>query len=286
MALVVTNHARKRGLPLDPSQLVTEKQGQVLGLGKGAVQAILNRHGIARVLAAEGGRTSRGSMGNMQVYVEFLNSLNETSRLDLDAVEAFWIEQVKDFFAAKPFTMRTDSSKSLRSTIRNVLAQAKERQREAEGTQFVGAVIQHLVGAKLTCFLGKDEVTHHSFSTSDQQRGRAGDFLIEDVAIHVTTTPTDSVIARCQDNLHAGLRPIIVTLPKGVAAAEGLAEQINLEDRIDIFEVEQFIALNLYEFARFGPEQRKVAVADLVNAYNGIIDSVETDPSLKITFSA
>ena len=33
VALVVTDHARKSGLPLDPEALVTERQGQVLGLG-------------------------------------------------------------------------------------------------------------------------------------------------------------------------------------------------------------------------------------------------------------
>lgn len=37
------------------------------------MQAVLNRHGITRVLAAEGGRTSRGSISNMREYVAFLN---------------------------------------------------------------------------------------------------------------------------------------------------------------------------------------------------------------------
>ena len=74
VALVITQHARK-GLPLNPDELLTEAGGQVLGLGRGAVQAVLNRHGITRVLAAEGGRTSRGSISNMREYVAFLNGL-------------------------------------------------------------------------------------------------------------------------------------------------------------------------------------------------------------------
>ena len=37
------------------------------------IQRILADHGITRVLAEEGGRTSRGSVGLMQKYVEFLN---------------------------------------------------------------------------------------------------------------------------------------------------------------------------------------------------------------------
>ncbi|WP_310680447.1 DUF4928 family protein, partial [Burkholderia multivorans] len=90
VALVITQHARKMGLPLDPEKLLTEAGGQVLGLGKGAVQTVLNRHGIDRVLAAEGGRTSRGSISNMREYVAFLNGQAATSTVDLDAVEAFW----------------------------------------------------------------------------------------------------------------------------------------------------------------------------------------------------
>lgn len=63
VALVITRMAVKQGLPLDAGKWVTAAQGQVLGLGQGAVQAILEDYGIPKVLAAEGGRTSRGSMG-------------------------------------------------------------------------------------------------------------------------------------------------------------------------------------------------------------------------------
>ena len=63
--LFVSNLAKTKGLPLDSGVLVTDSQGQVLGLGKSAVQSILRTHGETRVLAEEGGRTSRGSLGNM-----------------------------------------------------------------------------------------------------------------------------------------------------------------------------------------------------------------------------
>ncbi len=144
VALVITQHARK-GLPLNPDELLTEAGGQVLGLGRGAVQAVLNRHGITRVLAAEGGRTSRGSISNMREYVAFLNSRAAAGAVDLDAVEAFWIERVHEFFSAKPFKIRLDASRSLRTLVRDVIAQAEERQRNTPGMQYAGAVLQHLV---------------------------------------------------------------------------------------------------------------------------------------------
>jgi len=275
VALVVTQHARK-GLPLDADTLLTE--------GRGAVQAVLNRHGITRVLAAEGGRTSRGSIGNMREYVAFLNGLVAQGAVDLDAVEAFWIARVHEFFSAKPFKIRLDTSRSLRTLVRDVLAQAEERQRNTPGMQYAGAVLQHLVGAKLDCALGAGQFEHNSFSTSDAQSGRVGDFAIGDVAIHVTTAPGEAVIERCRENINDGCRPIIITTSRGLAAAEVLAENADLGERIDMFEAEQFIALNLYELGKFAAEGRRVAVGDVVTRYNEIVEEVETDPSLKIEF--
>lgn len=284
VALVITQHARNMGLPLDPDKLLTEAGGQVLGLGKSAVQAVLNRHDITRVLATEGGRTSRGSIANMRDYVAFLNDLNNTNQIDLDAVEAFWIDRVHEFFSAKPFKIRLDASRSLRTVVRDVIAQAEERQRNTPGMQYAGAVMQHLVGSKLDCALGVGNFEHNSFSTSDAQSGRAGDFFIGDVAIHVTTAPGEAVIGRCRENINDGHRPIIVTTARGLAAAEVLAENAGLADRIDIFEVEQFVALNLYELGKFAAEGRRVAVSEVVMRYNEIVEKVETDPSLKIEF--
>jgi Domain of unknown function (DUF4928) len=284
VALVMTQQARKAGLPLDPGQLLTEGGGQVLGLGKGAVQSILTRHGITRVLASEGGRTSRGSIGNMREYVALLNQLHAKGAAELDAIEGFWIERVQEFFAAKPFKIRLDASRSLRTVVRDVLGQAEDRQKTMPGVYYAGAVMQHMVGAKLDCALGQGNFEHNSYSTSDQQSGRRGDFFVGDVAVHVTTAPGEAVIERCRDNINDGIRPVLVTGQRGLTVAEGLADNAGLGDRIDIFEIEQFIALNLYELGKFAADGRRVAVSDLVNRYNEIVDDVETDPSLKIEF--
>ncbi len=280
VALVVTEHARKMGLPLNAGKLVTEGGGQVLGLGRGAVQAILQRHGITRVLASEGGRTSRGSLNNMREYVTFLNSLQP--KVDLDAIEEFWIQRVHEFFAGKPFKIKLDASRSLRTVVRDVIAQAVERQKNMPRVYYAGAVLRHLVGAKLDCALGKGKLEHNSFSTADEPSGRAGDFFIGDVVLHVTTSPGEAVIEKCRDNLNAGFRPMLVTLQRGSTVAEELAANVSLADRIDVFEIEQFVALNLYELGKFGAEGRKTAVADLVNRYNEIVEDFETDPGLKI----
>ena len=145
VALVITRHARKMGLPLDSGELLTQGGGQVRGLGKGAVQAILAKHKINRVLAQEGGRTSRGSLRNMRDYVDLLNMLHKADIVDLEAVETFWIGKVKQFFAGNPFKIKLDNSKCLRTVVRDVIAQAEDRQRTSPGTYYAGAVLQHLV---------------------------------------------------------------------------------------------------------------------------------------------
>jgi hypothetical protein len=282
IALVITQHAKKMGLPLDPEKLITKRGGQVLGAGGEAVQAVLERHGVTRTLSSEGGRTSRGSLRNMREYVALLNRLNNQGEVDLEAIEVFWIDRVHEFFAGKPFKIKLDPAKSLRVVVRDVIAQAEERQKSAQGMNYAGAVLQYLVGAKLDCALGKGKIEHYSFSTADSPGGRPGDFVLGDVAVHVTTSPSEGVIKRCRENLNDGIRPIIVTLQRGVTVAEGLATNVNLADRIDIFEIEQFVALNVYELGKFAEDGRKTAVTDIVGRYNEIVEEVETDPSLKI----
>ncbi len=285
VALVVTDRARKIGLPLDADDMVTEGGGQVLGLGRGAVQNILKRHGIDRVLAAEGGRTSRGSLNNMRQYVAWLNEHNDCGAVDVDIVERYWIDRVKDFFAGEPFTVRLDASHGLRHMVADLLDQAVTRQREATGVHYAGAVLQHLVGARLECALGLGNVEHNSFSTADAPSSRPGDFFVGDTSIHVTTAPGESVIERCRENLDAGQRPILVTTRGNLSLAEGLAENAGLRSRIDIFDIEQFMASKIHEVGRFESGGWGLALDQFISTYNRIIDDVETDPSLKLALA-
>ena len=280
VALVITNKA-KGGLPLDAGKLMTLAKGQVEGLGKAAVQTILARHGISRVLAEEGGRTSRGSVGNMISYVEFLNSLPK--KTDLDLVENYWVGRVREFFAGKPFKFRLDLSLSIRAAVRHLLAQARERQQSLVGSRYEGPMLQHLVGAKLDLVLGTGKVMHHSASEADQADRRAGDFVVGDVAIHVTTNPGEALMRKCAGNLDAGLHPLIVTLPAKTAVADSLAEDASISARIDVLDIEQFLAANLHERALFQSKNRGPKTEELISRYNSIIDAHETDPSLKIS---
>jgi Domain of unknown function (DUF4928) len=175
---------------------------------------------------------------------------------------------------------------TLKVVVTGILRQAQERQQEAPGSTYVGAVLQYLVGAKLKCILGDHVGPFHSFSTSDEQSGRSGDFVVEDVAIHVTTAPGEALIERCRSNLENSLWPLIITVGKGVKVAEGLAENSGLSDRLEVFDAEQFLASNFYEIGRFRLQRSRGAIADLIREYNLIIETYETDPSLRIEFAS
>lgn len=281
LPLVVTDHARTLGLPLDAARLRTGADGQVLGLGKGRVQAILARHGIERILAEEGGRTSRGSLGRMNAYVALLNEMHAADpTLDLEKVEAFWINRVRGFFAAKPFSIRADPTISLTEVLENLFEQVEARQRESTGATILGTVLQHLVGARLS--LIDHGVEHHSASTKDEGQARPGDFQVGDLALHVSTAPGEALIRKCQVNLSGGQRPIIVTIGRGCSLAKGLAENAGLGGRIDVWDATQWLATCIVESGGNRPEGRLAAVRALTDRYNAIVDSVETDPSLRI----
>jgi len=236
------------------------------------------------VLAEEGGRTSRGSLGLMQSYLETLNELHEADEIDLGEAERWWIEKVRTHFATEGPKFHFDSGKSLRANIDDLLEQAHEVQSNAGGTNYVGAMLQHLVGAKLDIVLGEGKVTHHGFSVADHPTERKGDFHVETVAIHVTTNPSEALIRKCGENLQAGLKPVIVTVDEGVAGAAFLLTNAELVDRVDVLDGSQFLTANVLERSFFKVADCKVTLTKLLRRYNEIVSTCETDPTLKVSF--
>jgi hypothetical protein len=282
VALVVTRHAKEKGLPLTPEALRTGEGGQVVGLGKAAVQKILESHGIEKVLAEEGGRTSRGSLGLMKEYVDFLNTLHRRGKLDIQAVESWWIEKVRLHFASEGPKLNFDTGKSLAANIGDLLAQAGEIQSNSGGTNYVGAMLQHLVGAKLDLVLGIGKVDHHGFSVADHSTDRKGDFQIDSVAIHVTTHPSDALVRKCGDNIKSGLKPLIITTTAGVSVASFLVDNSELKERVDVLDCSQFLTANLYERSLFQVADCKITLTKLLERYNELVDECETDPVLRV----
>ena len=284
--LVMTEQVKNKSWPLQPDAFLTEQGGQVLGLGRSAVQAILQRHGITQVLAQEGGRTSRGSIANMRDYLDFLNNLHQLGVLiDWQSAENFWVDKIRAFFSSKPLRLSMDNTHSVRAMVRKLIQQAFIWQKEQSGVTLAGTLMQHLVGAKLTS-INMQGLVHHSANQNDQDVSRTGDFDLGDVSIHVTSSPTESLLLKCQANLEASRRPLIVTLSNGVITAQSLAENIGLTDRIDIIDFEQFIATNIHEHSQFDLAARRTLIQELIARYNDLIDTHEGgDGRLKIVLA-
>jgi len=90
-------------------------------------------------------------------------------------IETWWVDRIRDHFISKPFRLRFDTAKSLQSIIQDLLTQAKKRQQENNGTMYQGAVLQHLIGAKLELALPQLKIVHNGFSVADTVSGRSGE---------------------------------------------------------------------------------------------------------------
>ncbi|KAA9345727.1 DUF4928 family protein [Adhaeribacter soli] len=287
VAVQLTKAFKNLDFPLKAEDFLTERGGQVKGLGGPNLKKILKEQGIERILASEGARTSRGSIENMRAYIAFLNAAHESgNKINWEEIEAFWVEKVQNYFDAAPFSLNLDASQSIKSIIQNLTTQAIERQRQVVGVKYLGIMLQHLVGAKLELIKGDETVIHNCSSNNDQDAGRTGDFDIGEVSIHVTTRPTENLMLKCRENLNANRKPLIVTLESGVLIAEGIAEDLNIKDRIDIIDFYQFIVSNIHERSWFDRNSRQAHIEKLIENYNSIIDKYETDPSLKIEIAS
>jgi hypothetical protein len=275
---------RSKTFPLDPENFLTGNKGQVAGLGGSNLKKILKDYGITQILASEGGRTSRGNMGLMMKYVEFLNDWNNNESIDFDAIEVFWADQVREYFRNQPFSFTIDPSQTIGASLDELFEQARKRQKQNPGTQYLGTVVQYLVGAKLSVILPRAKFQIHGASVADSSTDRGGDFMINSTILHCTTAPSEPLIQKCKANIRAGYLPIIITISDRVKMALDLATDADLSGRIEVWDIQQFLSTNISEHSLFDSVARNVKLADIIQRYNSIIAEKETDPSLRIEF--
>ena len=280
-----TRLVQGKEFPLNSDDFKTEKEGQVVGLGGGNLKKILKDHGITQQLSAEGGRTSRGSMGLMIKYVDFLNARNAEEPVDFTVAEAFWAEQIREYFRNQPFILNADTSKTIGSNLDELFEQAKKRQKQNPGTQYLGTVLQHLVAAKLCLIMPEGSFEIHGASVADAPTARSGDFVISKTIIHCTTSVGDLLINKCKSNINSGYRPVIITIFERVQTALNQIEDAGLAGRVEVWDIQQFLSSNVHEHSLFDEDKRNAKLGVIIENYNQIVMEKETDPSLRIEFS-
>lgn len=278
-ALVVLERLKETPSCLIQDHIATGK-AQIKGAGGQAVKRILEAHGETRPFLSEGGRTNRGLRGDIERMLVVLEEVglpklcqNERHNL-LDAWQAELVRKVRDFHNTQRLKFEYVSALTTAENISNLLQSAAEQLKE-------GMVAQYLVGAKLQLRFPEIEIGNESYSTSDVQSGRFGDFLIGDTAFHVTVAPLQSHYDKCSTNLKAGVRPFLLVPKRIEPGDENLLRNMSLT-AVMVGNIETFVATNVEEISKFDSNQAAVELAQLLQIYNKRVDAVEFDKSLMV----
>ena len=281
MILTLTRRFSQDNLPIRPESYKTNKKGQISLLSGDRTKAILAEYGIFRTLSKEGGRTTRGGMEYLQAYARLVNSRYERNlEIDFEEMEEYWIKRIKIYFNSQPLRLNLDNARSFESTIDDLILQARKRDSENVGSTSTGKVLQHLVAAKLCSIIPNIEI--NGADVADAPTGRSGDFMVGDVAIHCTTSPSNLLIGKCAENIRAGINPVIITIRERVLTARSLADDAGIGNRIEVWDIQQFLSTNIYEHGLFERSSRQEKIEGIIEKYNEIVSEHETDPSLSI----
>lgn len=272
------------GMPIDDDRLFSDGKSQVRGLSGGSIAKILENHGETRLFTREGGRTSRGTVHLATDFRDLLNDVNPSNSFfqhesDVSfALEEFFTDCVRlDYFDKQRISVDLQPSKPVSVIIEDILRAASERSDKP-----TGAVLQHLVGAKLQLRFPNEKIGLDQANAADMQTDREGDFQVGTTAFHVTVAPMEKLINRCNENKKSGYRPVILTLDRKVQAARQLADNAGIAEDISVQSAEVFIGTNIEEIATYDGDKIRQGIASLIEAYNHRISSVEVDKSLMI----
>lgn len=259
-------------------------KAQIKGVSGVKVQAILRRFGENRPFLSEGGRTNRGLAGDIDSLLTALGRLNlellseeERNRL-LTLAQKFLVEKVTLFFNRVRLSVIYDPTQSTWGAVRTLLDAADER-------RVAGPVAEYLVGAKLSLRFPYTEIENKTFSTSDEQTGRPGDFIIGDTAFHVTVHATLGHYQRCQRNLEQGLRVYLIVQQRQVDIARHNSEEL-CGGKVSVQSIESFVSQNIDELGAFSTGESAKQFALLLQKYNERVDAVELDKSLLLEIPA
>lgn len=272
------------GMPITDERLYSEGKSQVRGLSGSTISKILEQNGETRLFTREGGRTSRGTIFLAAAFRDVLNNtyalVSEPidEKLTSNQLEAFFTQCVRlDYFDKQRITVELDYSKPVSSVVSDILKAAAERSDKP-----TGAVLQHLIGAKLQLRFPDVKIGNDRANAADLHTDREGDFQVGTTAFHVTTAPMEKLISRCAENKRAGYRPVILTLESKVIAARQMADNVGMSEQIAVQAAETFIGNNIEEIAIYDGDKIREGLARLIRTYNSRINAIEIDKSLMI----
>lgn len=281
---LVVSHMVADGLPISDERLFSKGKSQVRGLSGSSIAKILEQHGETRLFTREGGRTSRGTVHLAESFRDILNGIPLTHSENLSAtdisflLEDFFTACVRfDYFDKQTIKVDIDPTKPVSAIVSDILDAAAERSDKPSG-----AVLQHLIGAKLQLRFPEIEIGLDQANSADMQTDREGDFQVGTTAFHVTIAPMEKLISRCIENKRAGYRPVILTPESRVLAARQMVENVGMPNQISVQAAEVFVGTNIEEISIYDGDKIREGVARLIRTYNNRIENIEVDKSLMI----
>lgn len=278
-ALIVLERL-KTNYDLDIKSHLSKGGYQISGISGIALKKVLAQFGEKRRHISEGGRTNRGTPGNIENMLDALRKLNldrlsaEQRREIISKMQWFLVDKVSEFFSRKRLEIIYDPYISTWQSINNLLLKAREANKE-------GPVAEYLVGAKLQLRFPNIQIRNSSFSTADDQSGQPGDFLVGDTTFHVTISPMYGVYEKCKKNIENGFRVFLIVPEEKLADARENAKEAS-PGKIVVTSIELFVTQNIEEISDFSKDRLGHGFYRLLKTYNDRVDAVEIDKSMLI----
>jgi hypothetical protein len=184
------------------------------------------------------------------------------------------VGNIQDWFNRQSIKLYLNKQHTPNQWVKEILDAAKGKSG--------GAVEQHLIGAMLQLQYPHLSIPNHPSHAGDVQTNRPGDFLIGQFVFHVTAAPGRNLIQKCQMNLQSDLFPVLLVPAEQVTRTKSFAEYENLEKRIMIFGLEDFVAMNALHTATDRQLPLDTVFRQLIHLYNERVSEAETDMALKI----
>jgi hypothetical protein len=192
----------------------------------------------------------------------------------LNNMQGFLIDKLSDYNDLQRLEVTYDPSNSTWQIISDLLDKARETGKE-------GPVAQYLVGAKLQLRFPELEISNESFSTSDVQLGRSGDFLVGNTVFHVTVAPMPALYEKCTRNIRDGIGVYLLVRYKDLVGTKQNAENV-APGQIMVESIETFVSQNLDELAVFSQVQRVSEFRRLLETYNRRVENADTNRALMV----
>lgn len=266
---------------LDVQCHLAKKGAQIAGLSGKRVSQLLLLFGEERTLSAVGGRSNRGTPGDIAALLQMIHGLNlsNENKATREHILTLMQEHLVRVHICKYFAIRRvkavfNANSATSTAITSIIDDARHSGK-------AGAVAEHLVGAKLALRFPHIVVRNKGYAVKDQQHGFAGDFEIGTTVFHVTMSPMPELFTKLRDDIASGRRVYLIVPAEKVEGSRQNADTIGT-DRIEVVAVETFIATNIDEMAEFDGNTLRSGFRRLLMKYNDRVAEVEVDNSLLI----